>query len=455
MPTRGRMDGDSILDAQGGILVEMDQAQTFRVGEDGLLHFRIRNLTGDAGRLTMSLRVSRVDLDRTETDITLRPGGVQDVRFPLSSDRAGEKLVEELEVRFTLGGQDHRLVLPDHSVTFRMARVNQSPGAIDLSGATINLPDHVGDVSIQARIDSQAQTHPTRSDEHWVALALITRPVDGHVVLETPRRQGLRDLLLAGRRPGQRHETRVFLFARAELPFGRSVRKGTTSIPLVLWRLPCRSKTEDRDNHWRTDAISGLHGRIALQDERLCIRDESTNGTLVDDHRMPNGEWDALPPEFRLDLTADEPVLSLEGRISYPGARRRALALGWPRGCSMGEGLDVGAEHALSMDALCLRRLGNAEHHRYVQVFRAVTVGSGRQAALHFPDEGVVPMHAQIIFYRGEWFVRTLDPAAKTEVDGRCVGREEYVSIAPGKTVTFGTLNLSVRVGSARAMTEF
>ncbi len=88
---------ETILEAQGGILLEVDRGRRYRVGEDGLLHFRVRNLTRKKGHLRLRLTVPRVELHREEASIRLQPGGVHDVRFAIHAETPGEKLVETLE----------------------------------------------------------------------------------------------------------------------------------------------------------------------------------------------------------------------------------------------------------------------------------------------------------------------------------------------------------------------
>jgi pSer/pThr/pTyr-binding forkhead associated (FHA) protein len=435
-----------------GIVVEVDVGARFRVGEDGLLSFRVRNLTQDGGRVTMLLRVGRVAPETGEQSVFLRPGGIHDLKFPLTSETPGEKLVESLDVRLDLGGAQHRMVLPDHSLTFRMAAHEGQAGQIDLRGATFDFREIVGDVSIRELIRQQDREAPARPEERWRTLALSPRPLDGQALLQSPRALGVRDLVLIGEaRPGA-PERRFFLFARKELVFGVNPAAGEDGVQLALRRLPCRSAELDPESWRLNDRISRVHGRLALRDDLLQLMDQSTNGTVVNARRAPKGQWTPLSRTFRLGLTAEQPVLTLAGRVTYPERQARGLALGWPSSEPPGESREVGAEHALPLDAVCLERQDNLREHTYVQVFRGASVGAGKGCALRLEGEGVEPRHADVVFYQDEWFVRSASPKARTEVNGRRVGPEDFVSLAPGKTLTLGEVDLLVRPLDPREM---
>jgi pSer/pThr/pTyr-binding forkhead associated (FHA) protein len=260
-------------------------------------------------------------------------------------------------------------------------------------------------------------------------------------VAREPRRRGRRDLVLLGSPSPPGLQERIFLFALLDLPFGAIHKLGDQRIPLVLRHLPDRATERDPFSHSRNDYVSRLHGRFALDGPDLVVRDEnSTNGIVVNGRRIPPGTWVPLPCDFQLMLTANQPVIQLAGKACSGRAHPCSLTLDGTHGSWHGPSLDVGAEHAHPIDALRLTRLGNLEEHRYVQVFRLATIGSSPDSAVHLDDPTVAPNHAALVFYRGEWLVHSVEPEARTAVDGVPVGQDEYVSLAPDKVLTIGAL---------------
>ncbi len=437
--------------AQSGILVEIDQARRYRVGDHCLLHFKVRNLTDTSGRLTMSIDVPGIELAKTTATIQLTPREAKDIRFQFTPDTPGEEMVSSILVQLQITGERSPRLLHvlDHSVVFQVAHPGEAGGEVDLRGVTFEFDEHVGDVSIADLVEglnadvsgakfkfhnhtgdvkisdlvkSQDKDRGNGKRGNWAPLELIPRP-DGWVEPGLRRDEGVRQLVLLERTSGAGRERRYFLFARRELRFGvkpttfDKLREEDIAIPLVLRCLPCRSERQDHRNLTLSRQISRFHGSFRLRDHVVCVQDPgSTNGMLLDGKPVPVKEWIPLFENFKLRLTRTEKVLTLGGRIFYPSEPGRVLKLGYPLAEGPKDSLSVGSEHPHAADALRLERLDNTPQHTYIQVFRKAAVGS-RDAAIRLSGEGIETRHASIVFHHGEWFVTSLSPTARTVVN--------------------------------------
>lgn len=479
---------DPRLLAQSGILVEIDQARRYRVGDHCLLHFKVRNLTDTSGALTMSIDVPGIALARPTASIQLTPREAKDIRFQFTPDTPGEEMVSSILVQLKITGErtPRLLHILDHSVVFQVARPGETGGQVDLRGVTFEFDEHIGDISIAELVQglnadvsgAKFKFHNTTGDVkisdllrnqdragaaadqgNWVPLELIPRP-DGWVEPGLRREEGVRELVLLERTPGARKEHRYFLFARRELRFGLKStyideeRNEDIPIPLVLRCLPCRSERQDGQNLSLSRQISRFHGSFRLREHVVCVRDPgSLNGMLLDGRPIPAKEWVPLFENFKLRLHRTEEILTLAGRVFYPSEPGRVLNLGYPLERGPGDSLSVGSEHPHAVDALRLERVNNTPQHTYVQVFRMARVGS-RNAAIRLDGEGIEPRHASIVFHHGEWFVTSLSSTAETVVNGVRVKPERYIPLVDAASVTFGSRRFMVAINRMRHMGE-
>lgn len=475
--------------AQSGILVEIDQARRYRVGDHCLLHFKVRNLTDTSGRLTMSIDVPGIELAKTTASIQLTPREAKDIRFQFTPDTPGEEMVSSILVELKITGERSPRLLHvlDHSVVFQVTNPGEAGGEVDLRGVTFEFDEHVGDVSIADLVQglnadvsgAKFKFHNSTGDVKisdlvrkqdrdgvgngkrgdWAPLELIPRP-DGWVEPGLRREEGVRQLVLLERTPDAGKEHRYFLFAKRELRFGvrptyyDTEREEDIAIPLVLRRLPCSSERRDSENLRKSRMISKFHGSFRLRDHVVCVRDPgSRNGMRLDGKPLQKKEWVPLFENFKLRLIEAETVLTLGGRIFYPSEPGRVLKLGYPLADGPKDSLSVGSEHPHAVDALRLERLDNATEHTYIQVFRKAQVGS-RNAAIRLSGEGIEPRHASIVFHQGEWFVTSLNPTARTVVNGVTVRPEKYVPLVEAASVSFGTRKFMVGINRPQWMWE-
>jgi hypothetical protein len=221
----------------------------------------------------------------------------------------------------------------------------------------------------------------------------------------------------------------VCLLARREVRLGKN--RDNDVVVRVLPPSPA--------NDAQTDRISRHHALLQFTRDEVVWRNLGSNGTVVAGQPLPAGASRALyqgatvSPAGVLPLTCtlcyDEPPAGaevytrFEQRLGFPGA----------------------PPPPQRVQAVRLRRQdGLAGREEYVVFPRGVFVGSDPACPVRVEDPSAAPLHAQVLWLGGGFWLEPLQASRTTLAERRPVAPDHLVPLYPGLTLTLGAAELTV-----------
>ncbi|MFH1378159.1 MAG: FHA domain-containing serine/threonine-protein kinase [Planctomycetota bacterium] len=211
----------------------------------------------------------------------------------------------------------------------------------------------------------------------------------------------------------------LFLFAMRRLQFGRN--SGDDSRNAFTLRLIPQSEFAEESRK-----ISGSHLATEYADNAFHIVDlNSSNGTTLQRKALTSGKPAVISGRSKIDVGG---ALTMELLpISANGS-----AIDLPDIAPKSNSTDVGAEKTFAHDALVLKRINNAPGHIYAQVLRRLEIGGqATDKGLTLPLPSLPARAAEILYYRGVFFIRGLD--SDVLIDGQGDGATAQ-PLTPGAT---------------------
>ena len=196
----------------------------------------------------------------------------------------------------------------------------------------------------------------------------------------------------------------LFLFAMRRLQFGRN--SGDDSRNAFTLRLIPQSEYAEESRK-----ISGSHLATEYADNAFHIVDlNSSNGTTLQRKALTSGKPSVIAGRSKIDVGG---ALTME-LLPIPAS---SSAIDLPDIAPKSNSTDVGAEKTFAHDALVLKRINNAPGHIYAQVLRRLEIGGqATDKGLTLPLPSLPARAAEILYYRGVFFIRGLD--ADVLIDG-------------------------------------
>jgi pSer/pThr/pTyr-binding forkhead associated (FHA) protein len=222
----------------------------------------------------------------------------------------------------------------------------------------------------------------------------------------------------------------VCLLARREVRLGKN--RDNDVVVRILPPSPA--------NDVLTDRISRHHALLQFTRDEVVWRNLGcANGTVAAGQPLPAGASRALhqgatvSPAGVLPLSCtlcfDEPPAGaavygrFEQRLGFPGAPPAPQRV----------------------QAVRLRRQdGLAGREEYVIFPRGVFVGSDPACPVRVEDPSAAPLHAQILWLGGSFWLEPLQASRATLAEGRPVAPDHLVPVYPGLTLTLGVTEVTV-----------
>ncbi len=253
-------------------------------------------------------------------------------------------------------------------------------------------------------------------------------------------------------------ERRCFLFFDEKVAFGRSNGSDRGIHNQLLVRcLPCRSKAQDPENWQSNLTISHSVGTVFADGNAVVVEPspKSKFGIGFGDVRSTRP---ARISAERFHLSVGERVLELDGYQVARTAETSAwdltfLADGRPPGVQAPL-VNGYSNPSCLIDCIYFKRANNWPLHEYYMVCRTLSIGSSAGASLRLDGDGVMSLHAAVIYEAGEAFlvpiqgeVSVSGPRSTAEaVDPRPVrlAPQELLPLVPGIEISFGSTRVSV-----------
>jgi hypothetical protein len=225
----------------------------------------------------------------------------------------------------------------------------------------------------------------------------------------------------------------LFLFALRRLQFGRN--SGDDSQNAFTLRLMPQSEFAEESRK-----ISGSHLATEYADNAFHIVDlNSSNGTTLQRKALSAGKPSVITGRSKIDVGG---ALTME-LLPIP-ANGSAVEL--PDIAPKSNSTDVGAEKTFAHDALVMKRINNAPNHIYAQVLRRLEIGGqATDKGLTLPIPSLPARAAEILYYRGVFFIRGLDADVLIDGQGDATASQPLTPGATGRIndvrFHFGAMN--------------
>lgn len=246
---------------------------------------------------------------------------------------------------------------------------------------------------------------------------------------------------------GPKRSYHAFCVANTYVSFGRAEDDPSRNLKndFIVRLLPCKSKKENPENWQITSLISRVHFALQVDPSgKVFIKDlDSTQGTLVNGDRVGTRVWQELPKNEAMIHIA-EGAMEIDLTILRPTGNAEAIELeaGGPK--RPVESPTLGIEHPGTIDAVRLLRVSNCPEHLYLVLLRQAWLGASLQNAILIPLQGVAPVHARIIYYRGEFFLTSALPETSVLVAGQRLTPQQFAPLSPGLSFMLGPVEVRV-----------
>lgn len=423
------------------VVVEIMTQDEWWVGEDCQLSFRLTNRTQKAFTATISAEVERVRHFQTKSTHDLGPREKEAMfRIGFIADTAGQKKVTNLRLALQAKGdadESKCFRVPDDSIMIRVsAKDSETRPSLHIEGGV--RVEAYGSDNVKL-LDLGDQKQQQKDHERWQQIRLIfddeatealrpKKPVkkEPPVMRQHPIVKGLKAAKLVF--TDRDCVRKIFLFAKQSLRIGKDQtgRDGEEN-DIILRSLHGESRTRTDE----TLRISRLHGILYLEKDGVFYRDESLNGTEIDQEPLKKNSR-SLPEICTMDFAG---VLKIKARIfkATTGMQHDSLAQFRPHAAVT----DIATGPFGGINAVRLRRQDGA-HHEYILLNHRAIIGSNKEDAIWITGDGVEDIHARLKYENDEFLIRSETGESPTLVDGYALKPGEYCTLAPGKIITLG-----------------